>query len=77
VAAEPREEAAAPAVVDELVEPAPREVEAPLDRARLRGVHAALEEQLEELAEVDDGSLGRARAALRRAVTELSTALDR
>lgn len=75
-AAEPRAESAAPAAVERPAEPAPPAVEAPLDRARLSGIHAALEEQLEELEDAADASLGRARAALRRAVTELSTALD-
>jgi hypothetical protein len=74
--AEPEAASAAPVAVEATAEAAPPEVEPRVDRARLSAIHAALEEQLEELAEVDDGSLGRARAALRRAVTELCSALD-
>ena len=44
---------------------------------RLDAIHRSLEQQLEALEDVDDGSLGRARAALRRAVAELASALDR
>jgi len=74
--AEPEAASAPPVAVEAIAEAAPPEVEPRVDRARLSAIHAALEEQLEELAEVDDGSLGRARAALRRAVTELCSALD-
>lgn len=42
---------------------------------RLVAVQRELELHLHELAELDDGSLGRARAALRRAAAELASAL--
>lgn len=57
--------------------PPPLDVEPRVDTARLSSIHRALEQQLEELGELADGSLGRARAALRRAVAELATVLDR
>lgn len=75
----PVEDAAAPAepVAEPPVEPPPPALEAPLDTARLSGIHRVLERQLEELGELEDGSLGRARAALRRAATELASVLER
>jgi hypothetical protein len=75
---EPAEPRAAPAdpVVEAPAEAPEPEVAAEVDRARLSGIHQALEQQLDELEEADDGSLGRARAALRRAVTELAAALE-
>jgi len=70
-------ERAEPAVEAPAEVPPPPDVEARVDRARLSSIHQALEQHLEELGELDDGSLGRARAALRRAVAELASALDR
>lgn len=69
-------ERAAPAV-EAPAEAPPPEVEARVDTARLSSIHHALEQHLEELGQLEDGSLGRARAALRRAVAELASALDR
>jgi hypothetical protein len=54
---------------------APPEPETAAVDPRLVGIHGALEEQLRALDELDDGSLGRARAALRRAAAELASAL--
>jgi hypothetical protein len=72
---EPAAEPAEP-VVETPSETPPPELEAPLDLARLSSIHAVLEQQLEDLEDLEDGSLGRARAALRRAVAELAAALD-
>jgi hypothetical protein len=44
--------------------------------AALAAVHGDLEQQLEALGELDDGSLGRALAGLRTAVAELASALE-
>jgi len=57
--------------------PQPEPAAPPEVDVRLLDVRRALEEHLETLGELDDGGLGRARAALRRAVTELATALER
>ena len=69
-----------PALPEPVVEatPVPEPDEAPAEvDVRLFDVRRALEEQLERLGELEDGSLGRARAALRRALAELATALER
>lgn len=70
-------ERAEPAVEAPAEAPPPPEAEARVDTARLSSIHHALEQHLAELGELEDGSLGRARAALRRTVAELASALDR
>jgi hypothetical protein len=45
-------------------------------KARLVGVRGSLEQELQALEQLDDGSLGRARAALRTAVAELASVLE-
>jgi hypothetical protein len=70
-------EPAVPVVEAPAAEPAEPELDpaAEAHRAALGEIHGDLEQQLAALGELDAGDLGRARAALRRAVTELASAL--
>ena len=72
---EPEADVPEPVVAAPVAAPEPAAVPEP--DPRLVGLHRALEEQLQALGELEDGSLGRARAALRRAVAELAAALER
>ena len=70
-------EAADPVVEAPAAEPAEPKLDpaAEVRRTALGDIHGDLEQQLEALGELDAGDLGRARAALRRAVAELASAL--
>jgi hypothetical protein len=65
----------ADAPLDAPVEPQTPEADAEAT-ARLISVRATLEQELQVLEQLDDGSLGRARAALRTAIAELGSALE-
>lgn len=75
-----REAAAEPAAqmpAAAAAEPEPEPTPDPEAASRLLAVHGALEAELRALEALEDGSLGRARASLRRAVAELASALER
>ena len=74
-AAEPA--AQMPAAAAAAAEPEPEPTPDPEAASRLLAVHGALEAELRALEALEDGSLGRARASLRRAVAELASALER
>jgi hypothetical protein len=76
---EEAEPAAPTPVAEPVVEPpaaAPEPEPDPEVLARLAAMRGDLEHHLQALADLDEGGLGRARAALRRAVAELGAALD-
>lgn len=70
-----REDDAEPAAQTPAAAPEPEPD--PEAASRLLAVHGALEAELRALEALEDGSLGRARASLRRAVAELASALER
>jgi hypothetical protein len=61
--------------VEAPAEPAGPEADAEA-KARLASVRGTLEQELQVLEQLEDGRLGRARAALRTAVAELASALE-